>query len=378
MKAMVLAAGLGERMRPLTETRAKPSLPLLNRPIIIHTLAYLKRQGIDEAVINLHHQPESIRGLVGDGSRLGLKVHYSEEQVILGTAGGLKKAEPMLKGSGPFVMINSDFVTDCDLRAVVEAHTKAHAVATMVLTPRTAGTQYGVVEVGESGRITSIAGRSSRKGARGASGASDQPRSDGAHGFTFTGIHILEPSIFASIQPGVKFEINSEVYPALLEKDAVIMGFVHQGAWMEMGTPRLYLDGSLRFLGDGMDASLTPIKVGEGIYIDQVTLPASTITAPPVLVGRGTTFATNCSLQGGVVIGRQCRIGQGCALRSTILWDGARLGDRVQLTDCIVTSGVFVPPQTSLSGRILFRVDGYQGSKDHLERVGSSWAARLV
>jgi len=83
-------------------------------------------------------------------------------------------------------------------------------------------------------------------------------------------------------------------------------------------------------------------------------------------------------MQGGVIIGRQTRVGSGCALRSSMIWDGARLGDKVQLTDCIVTSGVFVPPGSSLSGRILFRVDGYQGKKDNLERVGSSWAARIA
>jgi NDP-sugar pyrophosphorylase family protein len=83
-------------------------------------------------------------------------------------------------------------------------------------------------------------------------------------------------------------------------------------------------------------------------------------------------------LQGGVIIGRQCRIGSGCALRSTLIWDGARLGDKVQLSDCIVTSGVYIPPMTNLKGRILFRVDGYQGRKENLERVGASWAARLA
>ncbi len=122
MKAMILAAGLGERMWPLTEGRAKPSLPLLNRPIIAFTLEHLARNGVKEAVINLHYQPESIRGIVGDGRKLGLKVHYSEEPIILGTAGGLKKAEPLLKDSGTFLMINSDSLSDCDLAAAAGDH----------------------------------------------------------------------------------------------------------------------------------------------------------------------------------------------------------------------------------------------------------------
>jgi len=147
MKAMILAAGMGERMRPLTESRAKPSLPVLNRPIIVQTLAYLKGQGVDEAVINLHHHPESIRGLIGDGSRMGIKVQYSEEQTILGTAGGLKKAEAHFRNAGTFLMVNTDFVTDCDLAPAIAEHQKSGSRATLILTPSAPGSPYGSVEV---------------------------------------------------------------------------------------------------------------------------------------------------------------------------------------------------------------------------------------
>jgi NDP-sugar pyrophosphorylase family protein len=363
MKAMVLAAGLGERMRPLTEGRAKPSLPLVNRPIIIQTLAYLKSHGVDEAVINLHYQPESIRGLVGDGSRIGLRVHFSEEQSILGTAGGLKKAEAHFRDAGTFVLINSDFATDCDLTAAVQAHQKSAAVSTLILAPRRGGTEYSPVVMSGDGRIISIAGSG---------------REDEGEAFTFTGIHILEPSILEAIPVGVRYEINREVYPVLMHNGALIRGYVHSGFWHEMGTPRLYLEGALDVLAQGRDSSIEPLRTGEGIYLDGVGLPANTVSGPPLFVGRGSTIGSHCSLQGGVIIGRHCRLGAGCALRSTLVWDGARLGDKVQLSDCIVTSGVYVPPMTNLTGRILFRVDGYQGRKDHLERVGASWAARLT
>jgi len=362
MKAMILAAGLGERMRPLTDGRAKPSLPLLNRPIILQTLTYLKRYGVDEVVINIHHQPESIRGVVGDGSRIGLRVHYSEEQLILGTAGGLKKAEAHFRGGTTFIMINSDFVTDCDLGAAMEAHRQQAAAATLILAPHRPGTDYGSVEIDGDGRVLSIAGRPARQT---------------GSGYAFIGIHILEPGILDFIPPGIRFEINSELYPLLIHGGGLIKGHLFHGFWWEIGTPRLYLDGSLAILSENRDSTIAPHQQGDGIYLEQVDLPPSTTTAPPILIGRGTSIGRNCSFLGGVVIGRQCRVGGDCALRSSILWDGARVGDRSQLTECIVTSGVYVPPGTSLSGRILFRVDGYQGKKDHLERVGNCWAARL-
>ncbi len=370
MKAMILAAGLGERMRPLTEGRAKPSLPLLNRPIILHTLSYLKRHGIDEAVINLHYHPESIRGLVGDGSRIGVKVHFSDEQSILGTAGGLKKAEAHFRSFGTFIMINGDFFTDCDLTAAIEQHKRSGATSTLILTPRQEGADYGSVELDGDSRVVAIAGRPGLKDAPGRTGTTGSS-------YTFSGIHILEPPILDAIPPGVRYEINREVYPVLMQQGSLIKGFIHQGFWREFGTPRLYLTGSLAVLGECRDPSLVSLQQAEGVYLEQTTLPSTTTSAPPLLIGRGSNVGSNCSLLGGVVIGRQCRIGNDSALRSSILWDGARLAERVQLTECIVTSGVFIPPRTSLTGRMIFRVDGYQGKKDNLERVGSCWAARI-
>src|SRR5712692_5191327 len=331
MKAMILAAGLGERMRPLTEGRAKPSLPLLNRPIIAHTLDYLKRFKISEVVINLHHHPESIRAVVGDGSRLGLKVHYSEEPVILGTAGGLKKAESFLREGEPFILINSDFVSDCDLEAAVRKHREAGALSTLVLAPPQPATDYGVVELGERERIVRISGRPAGE---------PDPH---AGRYIFTGIHILEPAILDEIPSGRKVEINSEVYPRLIASGRMIRGALHSGLWRELGTPQLYIDGSVALLKEGKDSALQPLRSSStpGVYLDRTTLPKDASLEPPVLVGRGVTIGPRCSLQAAVV------------------WDGARIGDGARLSDCIVTSGVYVPPEVILSNKIVLRVEGY-------------------
>jgi mannose-1-phosphate guanylyltransferase/phosphomannomutase len=365
MKAMVLAAGLGERLRPLTIDRAKPSLPLLNRPLIEHTLGYLEENGTTEVVINLHHMPESIRGLIGDGRRLGLKVHYSVEPTILGTAGGLKNAEGHFRDSGTFVMINSDFVTDFNLKEAVGAHQASGSLATLILTPAHDPMEYGVVELGEDNRIIRIAGRPEpgnwTSGSR----------------YTFTGIHILEPEILDQIPSGRPFEINREVYPPLIAARRPIRGHVHHGFWRELGTLRLYLEGTLAVLGQSLDRFIVHLQTRPGIYIDQVTLPPDVTIEAPLLVGRACTVGPRSSLLGGVVLGKNVRIGSGCALRSSVLWDGARIGDGASLSDCIVASGVSVPPGATLSGRALIQVEGYQGSKGRLERLGSCWAARF-
>ena len=364
MKAMVLAAGLGERMWPLTEERAKPSLPLINRPLIAHTLEHLARHGVKEAVINLHYQPESIRGLVGDGRKHGLKVHYTEEPVILGTAGGLKRAESFLKGSGPFFMVNSDSISDCNLAAVLKKHSESGALATMVLTPQDPKADYSTVEMDERDRIIRIAG--------------NPPGSSDARigRFSFAGIHVFEPEIFDSIPQG-RSEINSDIYPKLIAAGREISGQVHTGLWRELGNPRLYLEGALAVLRAGKDASLEALRSSEGIYLDRVATPKDVAIEPPAFVGRGASIGPGSAFLAGVAVGRQVIIGKACSLRSTLVWDGARIGDGSRLSECIVTSGVYVPPAVSLTNKIFLRAEGYQGKKHKMERLGSCWMINL-
>jgi mannose-1-phosphate guanylyltransferase len=364
MKAMILAAGLGERMWPLTEERAKPSLPLINRPMIAHTLAHLARHGVDEAVINLHYYPESIRGLVGDGKKYGVRVHYSDEPVILGTAGGLKKAEPFFKDSGTFFMLNSDSVGDCDLGAALKKHREASSLVTMVLIPQDPKSGYATVEMDQRDRIVRIAGNPSG------------PSDPAAGRYFFSGIHIIEPDIFGEIPAG-KSEINSDIYPKLISAGKNIRGYVHTGFWREMGNPRLYLEGSIALLRVLNDPGLAAIQGPAGIYLDRVALPKDVASEPPVFIGRGASIGPQSALLGGVVIGRQATIGKGCSLRSTLVWDGARIGDGTRLSECIVTSGVFVPAGVSLTNKIFLRAEGYQGKKQKMERLGSCWMINL-
>jgi NDP-sugar pyrophosphorylase family protein len=351
-------------MWPLTEERAKPSLPLINRPLIAHTLEALARHGITEAVINLHYQPESIRGLIGDGRKYGLKVHYSEEPVILGTAGGLKKAEPLLKDAGTLFMLNSDSLGDCDLTAVLKKHRETGAMATLVLRPQDPKSGYSTVETDDGHRIVRIAGLPE---------GGEDPK---LGRYFFAGIHVFEPGIFDAIEPG-KSDINRDVYPRLITAGRLVKGYVHGGFWREFETPRLYLEGALAVLREGQNPSLKTLASSEGVYLDRVALPNDTVVEPPLFLGRGTAVGQGAALLGGVVIGRQVTIGKGCSLRTTLVWDGARIGDGTKLSECIVTSGVYVPPDQSLSNKIFLRAEGYQGKKKRMERLGSCWMLDL-
>jgi NDP-sugar pyrophosphorylase family protein len=157
MKSMLLAAGLGQRMRPLTLTQPKPAIPVLGRPLVLQILERLRLAGVDEVAINLHYLPDILRRLIGDGGGPAMPaVHYVDEPEILGTAGGIRNAAPLLRGDGPIVVCNSDFLSDIDLHRVLDAHRASGALATLVLAPWRPG--YSEVRWDAEGRVVSLAG----------------------------------------------------------------------------------------------------------------------------------------------------------------------------------------------------------------------------
>jgi NDP-sugar pyrophosphorylase family protein len=354
MKAMVLAAGLGERMKPLTWNCAKPSLPLLNRPSILHLLEHLARNGVDQIAMNLHYRPETVRAIEPAIRSLGLRVSYSEEPAILGTGGGLKKAEPFLL-DGTLVMVNSDFVTDCPLSPVLDFHRESHALATLVLTPFVEGTEYGAVEMSPDGKILRIAGR---------------PGPDsGAPRYHFTGIHVLDPSIFQEIPEGIRSEINREVYPRLMERGARISGYVHSGFWRELGTPWRYLQGSLALLGMGDAAYLQRIRLREGVYSATPSHALHGTVEPVFLAGEDLRMAPD-TFAAGAILGNRVTIGPGATLVRSILWDDVTVGDGSSLDECLVASGTRIPPGCKLRRKILLNEANYGGDRKGLERSG--------
>ena len=133
MRAIVLSAGYGTRLWPLTEDRTKPAIPILGKPLVGYVAEYLASHGFDEIVVNLHHRPESVRNALGDGSRFGVKLHYVHEPVILGTSGAIDNARALLDGD-TLIVVNGKIITDIDLNAALETHRRTKAIATLVLT----------------------------------------------------------------------------------------------------------------------------------------------------------------------------------------------------------------------------------------------------
>jgi NDP-sugar pyrophosphorylase family protein len=225
MKAMILAAGLGTRLRPLTNTIPKPLLPIAGTPLIVWNLLLLKRHGFHDVVINLHHLGPMIEQGVGNGSRYGLRIIYSHEPVILGTGGGLKKAEPHFSGESVLVL-NGDTLVDLDLTALCAFHKQRDAVATLVLRKDPDAALWGLVEMDSDNRIVRIAGR----------GRLDQvptqPR-------MFAGIHVLSTRLLRDVPKGVASTII-DPYVAAIQRGETILGYDFEGYWSDIGTPERY------------------------------------------------------------------------------------------------------------------------------------------
>jgi len=222
---MILAAGFGTRLRPLTNTMPKPLLPIAGTPLIVWNLLLLKRHGFQDVVINLHHLGPMIEQAVGNGSRYGLRIIYSREPVILGTGGGIKQAEPNFSGA-PVLILNADTLVEIDLEALWAFHRQRDAAATLVLRSDPDAAQWGLVEVGEDNRVVRITGR-------GRSGPTvTQPR-------MFAGIHILHPRLLREVPKGKETSII-DAYVLGIQRNETVLGYDHQGYWSDIGTPERY------------------------------------------------------------------------------------------------------------------------------------------
>jgi NDP-sugar pyrophosphorylase family protein len=338
MRAMILAAGYGTRLWPLTEDRTKPAIPFLGRPLVGYVAEYLGQHGFQDVLVNLHHRPESVRASLGDGSRFGVRLEYIEEPVILGTSGALDNARHLLEGD-TFVVVNGKIVTDLNLAEALAAHKRAGALATLVLRPNSLRERFSVVET-RDGLVTGFGGMPApppasdnvgdRIGLKTGVGVS-APESDVP--LMFTGIQILEPRIFSYIPRGVFSHSTTDVYPQAIRAGERILAHVAKGYWYELSTIPRYLEISLALLKEaGRD-----IDIAEGCVVsDEAEVRES-------------------------LLWNEVTVEAGARVRRAILGDGVRIGPGEVVEDAAVVRASLVldrePPAKALRGE--FRGDNF-------------------
>ncbi len=325
MRAMVLAAGLGERLLPLTRVLPKPALPVIGRPLIAQILVRLAREGVRAAVMNLHHLPGYLMEIVGDGSTLGLEeVHYTHEPEILGTAGGLRKAADHFRREKVILVHNADFLSDIPVGAVLEAHAASGAAATLVLAPHRPG--FTEVRVDAERRVVSFG---KRPGAR---------RARPAGSFLFTGFHLLSPEILDLIPEGRPSDLVRDLYEPLAAEGR-LAAWIHQGFWWEFGTARSFLEGCLRLLD---------LHTDERLQIAD-TDPVREVGGARVAVGAGADFhAGGIEFRGRVALGFASMVGEACSLEDVLVMNEAWIGPGARLRRVVVGPQTEIPAGTEL------------------------------
>ena len=290
--AVVLTAGLGTRLRPLTDVRAKPAVPVAGEPMIRRILRWLVTSGVDDLVLNLHHRPESLTMLVGDGTDLGARVRYSWEQpLVLGSAGGVRQALPIL-GADTVLVVNGDTLTDLDLSALASAHASSDALVTLGLVPNVDPHRYGGVRLDAAGVVTGFATR----------GAA----AEGS--WHFIGVQMASASVFAPLPAGQAANSIGGVYDAVIAAwPGAIRGFTCEARFWDVGTPSDYVRTSAAFAEN----------------------PASS------------------------PIGQRARIDASARIERSILWDDIDIGPECLVEDCIVTDRVELPRGAAYRRQIL-------------------------
>ena len=302
MKAFILAAGFGTRLWPLTEDRTKAAIPFLNQPLIGYSVQYLASHGVRDIIVNLHHQPDSIRRALGDGSQLGVNISYSLEDEILGTSGALDRMRESLLDDD-FIVINGKIVTNIDLGHVIAEHRKQNAIATLVLKENAAREHFSIVEMDDRNRITRFAGfPDSAASQAGVSNTGPSP-------LMFTGIQAMSPRIFEYIPRGRFSHSTIDVFPRAISAGEAVIGHVSAGDWYEMSTLERYLTASLR-LARGQNGSVIAGKdcviedtatVQEAVLWNRVSVESGARVRQAVL-GDGVRIPSGAVIERAVVV----------------------------------------------------------------------------
>jgi mannose-1-phosphate guanylyltransferase/mannose-1-phosphate guanylyltransferase/phosphomannomutase len=312
---MVLAAGLGTRLRPLTYEITKPMVPVLDRPVMEHIVELLGKHSFDQVIANLHYFPETIREYFGE------RISYHYEQELLGTAGGVRACREFF-GDQPFLVISGDALTDIDLGALAARHAEAGGIATLAVKQVADTREYGVVLHDRDGRVT---------------GFQEKPGPDEAlSDLGNCGIYMFDPTIFDYFPERPFADWAKDVFPALLENDVPF--HIHQVReyWNDVGSLSELREGTF----DALRGELHLQIEGEEV-------------SPGVIVAGSSPLREDTQIEGAAWIGHDVQIGAGVRLTGPlVLGDGARVGDRAQLRSCIVFPGTDVAAESILIGAI--------------------------
>jgi mannose-1-phosphate guanylyltransferase len=320
MQALILAGGKGTRLRPLTLYTPKPIVPICNRPFLLYQIDTLRRAGITKITLSLSYQPQKIEQQLGDGSDYGVQLSYTVEPQPMGTAGAFKFAEDLIRERT--VVLNGDILTDLDLKAVLREHEERQATATIVLSPVSNPSAYGLVETETDGRVRRFL---------------EKPKKDEITVDTINaGTYVLEPKVLDLIPAGESYSFEYGLFPGLLERAEPFFAHVPQRTyWMDIGTPARYLEAHHDLLANRVGRIHIKSRRGNFDSATVAEIDELSIIGDECLIKPGAQIINS-------VLGAGCYVDEKARVENSVIWSHTRLGAGAQVKDAIIGRGCHV------------------------------------
>lgn len=339
MKACIMCGGTGTRLRPLTFKHPKPSIPILNRPSVLHLIEHISKEGFNEIVMTLGYMGELIEEQLGDGHMLGVHIDYVYEKEKLGTAGGVKNAEKYLRDE-PFIVLGGDHVLSLNLRDMYRFHRSNDAIVTIGLLSIDDPREFGIADMDINNRIHRFF---------------EKPKSGQIFSnLASTGIYVCEPEIFDWIPESKKYDFAKDLFPALLAADKKISGMLVQGKWTDVGSSAAYRQAQrwmLESLGTRIEGNFNAqnARIKGPLSIENnVSVGSNSSLVGPIAIGENTVIGENVLIGPYTVIGSNCVIENNARILSSYLFDHVRIGKNSNISGSVVADGTIVGDGCSL------------------------------
>jgi NDP-sugar pyrophosphorylase family protein len=326
MKGLILAGGKGTRLRPLTINTPKPIVPVANSPFLLYQVDLMRSGGIEDIILSLSYQPRKIEDLLKDGTDYGVRIRYAVEASPLGTGGAFKNAEEHIDSTT--VVFNGDVMTSIDLSAVIARHRERQAVATIVLTPVENPSAYGLVETDRDGWVQRFV---------------EKPGPNEITCNTINaGIYLLEPSVLRYMPKGEAYSFERGLFPTLLEHKEPVLSYTLNDYWIDIGTPRKYLEVHHDILAKRFVSSRVAHNLLDRNALQTgATVDDKSIIDAEVRIGAGVRIENS-------VIGKNCKIDEGAQIIDSVVWSGNTVDADARVAGSIVGKGCYIGRSASL------------------------------
>lgn len=333
VNAIVLAAGVGSRLDPLTSQLPKPLVPVANVPVMEHIIKLLKSHDVSNIHANLHYMPQKIVDYFGNGEKWGVNLNYKHEQQLSGDAGGVRALRSYLM-DGTFIVLMGDLLTDADLTRIVREHKAKKAIASIAVkqVPEEELNRFGVVVTDGQGFIKGFQEKPEAKDA-----LSDK---------VSTGIYVLEPEVFHHMPAQGEYGFGRQLFPELIQKGLPVLGIEIEGYWSDVGTIQQYrqanFDAAKRRVNLGLNVAKPYRQTGSVTINSGSIIEYGCDVQGSLIMGRNSKLGAGTQIVGDVVIGDNCIIEPGCVLKDSVIWSnsvvqsGAHVEHTVVCSDCVI------------------------------------------